>query len=154
MSAYLKFWRTTSYFLKIPLFKNILFMYSWETHRERQRHRQREKQAPCGETDAGLDLRTQGSHPEPKADAQSLSHPGIPNPSYFLWHFALLASHIFPILIFILFCWLIFLHQTYIEHVLGCRHCMQRAEALSRTDHGPCPSGICQYVNKLTIVNW
>ena len=26
------------------------FIYSWETHREGQRHRQREKQAPCGST--------------------------------------------------------------------------------------------------------
>ena len=26
----------------------------------------------------GLDPRTPGSHPEPKADAQPLSHPGIP----------------------------------------------------------------------------
>ena len=28
--------------------KKIVFIYSWETHRERQRHRQREKQAPTG----------------------------------------------------------------------------------------------------------
>ena len=47
-----------------------------DTERERQRHRQREKQAPCREPDAGLDPRTLGSHPEPKADAQPLSHPG------------------------------------------------------------------------------
>ena len=26
----------------------------------------------------GLDPGTPGSHPEPKADAQSLSHPGVP----------------------------------------------------------------------------
>ena len=49
-----------------------------DTERERQRHRQREKQAPCRETDAGLDSGTPGSHPEPKAGAQPLSHPGIP----------------------------------------------------------------------------
>ena len=41
---------------------------------ERERERQREKQAPCREPDAGLDLRTPGSCPEPKADAQPLSH--------------------------------------------------------------------------------
>ena len=40
-----------------------------------QRHRQREKQAPREEPDAGLDPRTLGSGPEPKADAQPLSHP-------------------------------------------------------------------------------
>ena len=39
---------------------------------QRQRHRQREKKAPCG------DPRTPGSGPEPKADAQPLSHPGAP----------------------------------------------------------------------------
>ena len=50
-----------------------------DTQRERQRHRQREKQAPCREPDAGLDPRSQipGSHPEPKADTQPLSHPGV-----------------------------------------------------------------------------
>ncbi len=47
-----------------------------DTQRERQRHRQREKQAPCREPDVGLDPRTPGSLPEPKADAQPLSHPG------------------------------------------------------------------------------
>ena len=38
--------------------------------------RQREKQAPCEEPNVGLDPRTPGSRPEPKADAQPLSHPG------------------------------------------------------------------------------
>ena len=33
---------------------------------------------PAGEPSAGLDPRTPGSHPEPKADAQLLSHSGIP----------------------------------------------------------------------------
>ena len=46
--------------------------------RDRQRHRQREKQAPCREPDVGLDPRTPGSRPGLKADAQLLSHPGIP----------------------------------------------------------------------------
>ena len=45
---------------------------------QRQRHRQREKQALCGEPDVGLDPGTLGSQPEPKADAQLLSYPGIP----------------------------------------------------------------------------
>ena len=49
-----------------------------DTHTERQRHRWREKQAPCRKPDVGLDPRTPGSHPEPKADTQPLSHPGIP----------------------------------------------------------------------------
>ena len=46
--------------------------------RERQRHRQRETQAPLREPDAGLDPRIPESHPKPKADAQPLSHPGVP----------------------------------------------------------------------------
>ena len=46
--------------------------------RERQRPRQKEKQAPCREPNVGLDPGTLGSCPEPKADAQPLSHPGIP----------------------------------------------------------------------------
>ena len=45
--------------------------------KERQRNRQREKQAPCRESDMGLDPRTPGSHPGPKAGAKPLSHPGI-----------------------------------------------------------------------------
>ena len=44
----------------------------------RNTERQREKQAPCKGPDVGLKPRNPGSHPEPKADAQSLSHPGIP----------------------------------------------------------------------------
>ena len=42
------------------------------------RERQREKRAPCREPDAGLDPRTPGSAPGPKAGAKLLSHPGIP----------------------------------------------------------------------------
>ena len=48
-----------------------------DTHIERQRHRQGEKQAPCREPDAGLNPGTPGSRPEPKTDAQPLSHPGV-----------------------------------------------------------------------------
>ena len=49
-------------------FLKIFFIYSWETQREKQRHRQWEKQAPHGDPDATLDLRTLESRPEPKAD--------------------------------------------------------------------------------------
>ena len=45
-----------------------------DTQRKRQRHRQREKQAARREPNAGLHA---GSC-EPKADAQSLSHPVSP----------------------------------------------------------------------------
>ena len=52
----------------ILFFKNILFTDSWETQRERE-----------AERDAGSPMWDSilGSHPEPKADAQPLSHPGI-----------------------------------------------------------------------------
>ena len=63
------------------IFKDVIYL--WETRRERQRHRQREKQAPCGEPDEGLDPRTLGSWLEPKADTQPLSHPGDPSLFYF-----------------------------------------------------------------------
>ena len=36
-----------------------------------------EKQAPHREPNVGLDLGILGSHPEPKTDAQPLSHPGV-----------------------------------------------------------------------------
>ena len=54
------------------------YLFIHERHRERQRHRQREKQAPCGEPDVGLNPRTPGSRPEPRANAQPLSHLGTP----------------------------------------------------------------------------
>ena len=47
--------------------------------RERQRHGQRKKQAPCREPDVGLDPGTPESGPGPKADAQPLSYPVIPD---------------------------------------------------------------------------
>ena len=69
--------KPTNYYFINKIFFEILFM----RHRERQRHRQREKQAPCREPDAELNPRTLGSRPEPKADAQPLSHLGIPEVS-------------------------------------------------------------------------
>ncbi|XP_072667846.1 spindle and centriole-associated protein 1 isoform X1 [Canis lupus baileyi] len=56
-----------------PLQDDFMYLFMGDT--ERQRHRQREKQAPCGVPDAGLHPRIPGSRPEPKADAQPLSHP-------------------------------------------------------------------------------
>ena len=48
-----------------------------DTERETETQTE-EKQAPCWEPDVGLDPRTPGSRPKPKADAQLLSHPGVP----------------------------------------------------------------------------
>ena len=50
-----------------------------DTKRKRQRHMEREKQTPCRESDAGLDPRTLESRPEPKANAQPLIHPRVPD---------------------------------------------------------------------------
>ena len=47
--------------------------------KERHRYRQSEKQAPHAGPNAGLNSRTLGSQPEPKADAQPLCHPGAPS---------------------------------------------------------------------------
>ena len=58
-----------SYYIIYLVFLKVLFIYSWKTHRERQRSRQREP-------NAGLDPRTPGSQPEPKANTQPLSNPG------------------------------------------------------------------------------
>ena len=58
--------RKKSSFCICGVFKKILFIYSWDTQRERQR----EKQAPCGELDAELYPSTLESWPEPKADTQ------------------------------------------------------------------------------------
>ena len=44
-------------------FLKILFIYSWET----QRDREREKQAPHREPNVGLDPESRGSRPGPKA---------------------------------------------------------------------------------------
>ena len=47
--------------------------------RDREAETQAEGEAgPMQGTDAGLDPRTPGIRPEPKADAQPLSHPGAP----------------------------------------------------------------------------
>ena len=48
-----------------------------DTERGRDIDKERSR-LPCKEPDAGLDPRTPGSQPEPKADAQPLSHSGAP----------------------------------------------------------------------------
>ena len=54
------------------------FIYLFLRDPEKEAETQREKQAPCGEPDVGLDPRTPGSRPELKADAEQLSHPSVP----------------------------------------------------------------------------
>ena len=61
------------------IFFKILFIYSWETHRERGAETQAEGEAgPLQGARCGTRSRTPGSRPEPKAGVQPLSHPGIP----------------------------------------------------------------------------
>ena len=48
---------------------------------------QKQKQAPCREPYVGLDPGILGSRPELKADAQLLSHPGVPNLFCFAFFF-------------------------------------------------------------------
>ena len=69
-----------SFFAHFPygshiFFKDFVYLFKRHTERERQRLRQREKQVSREEPDVdsipGL--------PEPKADAQPLSHPGVPS---------------------------------------------------------------------------
>ena len=61
------------------IFLQFIYLFIHERHiqRERQRYRQKEKQAPCGEHDVGLDPGSSGSCPGVKGDAKP-SHPGVP----------------------------------------------------------------------------
>ena len=68
--------------IKLPLFFLKTYLFIHEIQRERQRHRQREKQVPHREPYVGLDPRTLGSPPDPKADTQPLSHPGVSKASF------------------------------------------------------------------------
>ena len=49
-----------------------------------KRHREREKQAPGREPDVGLHPGSPGSRPEPKADAQPVTHPGVPEMALYI----------------------------------------------------------------------
>ena len=56
---------------------DVIYLFMRDTETE-QRHRQREKRDPQVEPGVGLDPRTPGPSPGLKADAQPLSHPGVP----------------------------------------------------------------------------
>ena len=53
-----------------------------DTERERQTQAE-EESCSMQEPDVGPDPRIPGSHPDPKADAQPLTHPDIPIPEIF-----------------------------------------------------------------------
>ena len=59
----------------MPFFEDFIYLFMRD-NTERHRHKQREKKSPCGMPDRGLHPRTSGPLPEPKIDAQPLSHPG------------------------------------------------------------------------------
>ena len=65
------------FYLPLFFFKIIFLIYSWETHREMERHKQGEKEAPQGEPGVDFVLGLQITR-EPKADTQPLNHPGVP----------------------------------------------------------------------------
>ena len=54
---------------------------------ERERERERDAEGEAGsmhwEPDVGFDPGSPGSRPEPKADAQLLSHPGVPGQDFY-----------------------------------------------------------------------
>ena len=56
-----------------------MYLFMKDRDRERQRYRQREKRDSHRQRDVGLNPRTLGSLLGPKAEAQLLSHPGIPS---------------------------------------------------------------------------
>ena len=85
-SLFAKEYKVDNFFLSFFsffLFKKRFYLFIHASRRERQRPRQKEKQAPCREPDVGLDPRTPGLRPEPRADAQPLSHPGVPVDHFF-----------------------------------------------------------------------
>ena len=90
----------TSTFLFLFLFffflRFYLFIHERHTHTQRGRDTE-EKQAPCRKPIVGLDPRTPGSRPGPKAGAKSLSHPGIPS-FYFqvIFHCIDIPHFVFP----------------------------------------------------------
>ena len=72
----------TLWIIPIVFFKKILFIH--ERHRDRGRNTGRERsRPPHQEPGMGFNPRIPGSWPEPKADAQPLSHPSAPDHSYF-----------------------------------------------------------------------
>ena len=62
------------------LFYFLFFLFMIVTEREREAETQAEGEAGSmhGEPDVGLDPRSPGSRPGPKAGAKPLRHPGIP----------------------------------------------------------------------------
>ena len=77
--------------IKENIFLKILFIYfereQWEKAWAGEKGRGRNRKLLTGEPDAGLDPRTQGSWPEPKADIHWLSLPGAQEKHFFIDHY-------------------------------------------------------------------
>ena len=70
-------------YILIHFFKDFIYLFIHERHTHTEAETQLEGEVgSMQEPDAGLDPGTPGSPPEPKADAQPLSHPGA---TYFLF---------------------------------------------------------------------
>ena len=66
-----------------PFFKDFIYLFMRDMEREAETQAEGEAGSMQG-ADAGLDPRTPGSRPEPKAGAQPLSPPGAPDAICFL----------------------------------------------------------------------
>ena len=68
------------------IFFNFLFIYDSHTEREREAEIQAEGEAGSmhREPDVGIDPRSPGSRPGPKAGAKPLRHPGIPSEQFLI----------------------------------------------------------------------
>ena len=64
------------------IFKDFIYLSTRDTQTEPEIQAEGEAGSMQGAR-VGLDPRTPGSRPEPKADAQPLSHPGVPKSCYF-----------------------------------------------------------------------
>ena len=74
-------------------FKRILSIYSWVTQREAETQAEEEAGSLRG-AQCGTQSWTPGSWPEPKADAQPLSHPGVPLFFFFIF-FLILGNSLY-----------------------------------------------------------
>ena len=83
-------------------FFKIFYLFIHEGYRERGRHRQKEKQAPCGEPNVGLDPGPPGSHPGLKTGTKPLSHSGLPNDGGFNMYFEIFLTGHFSKYLFVL----------------------------------------------------
>ena len=83
-------------FIMSIIFLKKIFIYSWDTQREKQRHRQREKQAACREPDGGTRSWVSRITPWVEGGAKPLSHGGCPITSIILKEFSCVSD--FPFL--------------------------------------------------------